>query len=355
MEKMFKRTILGAAVASLTLAGAAQARPATETVDLYGQIAISVAQNAQTTDGADKPVVMDNESRVGVRGTAQFERGPKLIWQLEGGDVGDDGSGSGFGVRDTYGGFEFEDAGRVRFGRMLTPMFEVLDGYTGQSSGAGFNVGNTGRVNYDRQPNFARYDSASYGGFSFALGGGRGDEEVSGSNVYSGSAQFQKSFFTGKFGYEKAINIKDIDKTAKPETAGNAAVKGARGDGEAYIAGVNLDFDGFGFHAAYLFGEVEVKEDGDTFKYDKASQAAYKFGAYYTGIENWTFNLNYAESSDPKVDGETEKNSDRAITGQAMYSLDPLAVVYVRLVHQTDIAEESNSDLGWRVGMEYYF
>jgi predicted porin len=345
MEKMFKRTILGAAVASLTLAGAAQARPATETIDLYGQIAISIAQNAQTTDGADKPVVMDNESRVGVRGVAQFERGPKLIWQLEGGNVGDDGSDSGFGVRDTYGGFEFEDAGRIRFGRMLTPMFEVLDGYTGQSSGAGFNVGNTGRVNYDRQPNFARYDSANYGGFSFALGGGRGDEDIAGSNVYSGSAQFQKSFFTAKLGYEKAVDVTDIDKSGV----------GARGDGTAAIAGVNLDFDGFGFHAAYLNGKVDVKEQGTGAKYNEGEQSAYKFGAYYTGIEHWTFNLNYAESSDPEVDGKTVKDSDRAITGQAMYSLDPLAVVYVRLVHQTDIAAEEKSDLGWRVGMEYYF
>ena len=351
MEKMFKRTLIGAAVASLTLAGSVQAKPATETIDLYGQIAISVAQNAQTNENADKPVEMDNESRVGVRGAAQFERGPKVIWQLEGGNVGDDGSNSGFGVRDTYGGFEFEDAGRVRFGRMLTPMFEVLDGYTGQSSGAGFNVGNTGRVNYDRQSNFARYDSAVYGGFSFAVGGGRGDEKVTGSNVYSGSAQFQKSVFTAKLGYEQVHDVKDIDK-AHDDVTGDT---GGRGDGRAYIAGVNLDFDGYGFHAAYLRGEIEVKTAGTGSDYTEASQNAYKFGAYYTGIEHWTFNLNYAESSDPEVDGATSKNSDRAITGQVMYSLDPMAVVYARLVHQTDITSESKSDLGWRLGMEYYF
>jgi predicted porin len=348
MEKMFKRTILGAAVASLTLAGAAQARPATETVDLYGQIAISVAQNAQSSkdqqDPAKEKVVgMDNESRVGVRGTAQFERGPKLIWQLEGGDVGDDGSNSGFGVRDTYGGFEFEDAGRIRFGRMLTPMFEVLDGYTGQSSGAGFNVGNTGRVNYDRQPNFARYDSANYGGFSFALGGGRGDEKKTGSNVYSGSAQYQAGVFTGKLGYERVYDVPNVD------------LNGGRGDGEALIAGVNLDFDGFGGHLAYLTGKATATSDGNSTS--EAKQSSYKVGAYYTGIEHWTFNLNYAKTTDPERDGVKLKENDTAITGQAMYSLDPLAVVYVRVVHLTDKSEiyGDTTDTGWRVGMEYYF
>ncbi|MGR5488660.1 porin, partial [Vibrio alfacsensis] len=44
MEKMFKRTLIGAAVASLTMAGAVQAKPATDTVDLYGQVALSVWQ-----------------------------------------------------------------------------------------------------------------------------------------------------------------------------------------------------------------------------------------------------------------------------------------------------------------------
>ncbi|MGF1775528.1 porin [Vibrio nomapromontoriensis] len=353
MEKMFKRTLIGAAVASLTLAGSVQARPATETIDLYGQIAISVAQNAQTgeqakstvpADKKDKVVVMDNESRVGVRGSAQFERGPKLIWQLEGGNVGDDGKESGFGVRDTYGGFEFEDAGRVRFGRMLTPMFEVLDGYTGQSSGAGFNVGNTGRINYDRQSNFGRYDSAVYGGFSFAVGGGRGNEDKAGSNVYSGSAQFQKGVFTGKVAYEKVYDVE------------NDAFVGKNGDGEALIAGLNLDFDSFGGHLAYITGKATSNEGtgaGDR----ELKQSAYKVGAYYTGIEHWTFNLNYAMSTDLERNGVSEKNSDQAITGQAMYALDPLAVVYVRVVHQTDSTEQYGdyTDTGWRVGMEYYF
>ncbi|BDU36347.1 putative Porin [Vibrio nigripulchritudo MADA3029] len=345
MEKIFKRTLLGAAVASIALSGSALAKPATETVDLYGQIAISVAQNAQTTDGADKPIVMDNESRIGVRGSADWERGPTIIWQLEGGNVEDDGKNSGLGVRDTYGGFDFGDSGKVRFGRVLTPLFEVVDGYTGQSSGGGFNVGNTGNTNYDRQSNMVRYDSANLGGFSFALGAGRGDEATAGSNVYSASGQFATGVFTAKLAYENNTDRESVDSAKN------------RGDANAMIAGINVDLEGFGVHAAYLTGEVKPT-GGKTGAagYDKGTQSAYKFGAYYTGVEHWTFNLNFAASTDAKVDGETKKDKDQTITGQAMYSIDSNAVVYARLVHHTDkVAGESNSDLGWRLGMEYYF
>ncbi len=337
MEKIFKRTLLGAAVATIAMSGSAFAKPATETIDLYGQIAISVAQNAQTTDGKDKPIVMDNESRVGVRGEADWERGPKIIWQLEGGNVGDDGKESGFGVRDTFGGFDFEESGKVRFGRLLTPLFEVVDGYTGQSSGGGFSTGNTGNTNYDRQSNMIRYDSANLGGFSFALAGGRGEEAVAGSNVYGVSGQFAVSGLTFKAAFEN-------NKDRKLDTQ--------RGDANAYIVGVNYDADTFGLHAAYLNGEI--KPEGGTF--DKASQSAYKLGAYYVGVEHWTFNLNYAGQTDSETDGVKADDNSTSITGQAMYSIDANAVVYARLVHHTDrVAGESRGDLGWRLGMEYYF
>ncbi|MGF1694995.1 porin [Vibrio lamellibrachiae] len=344
-NKMFTRTLIGAAVASIAFSGSALAKPATETVDLYGQIAISIAQNAQgyeasVDDTADKVIGMDNESRIGVRGVAQFERGPKLIWQLEGGNVGDDGSGSGLGVRDTYGGFDFDEGGKLYFGRVLTPLFEVLDGYTGQSSGGGFSTGNTGNVNYDRQSNMIRYDSSDLGGFSFDLAAGRGEESIKGSNIYGASGQFNKGVVTAKLAYEH--------NTERP--AGGALALDA--EMNSYIAGLNLDFDVFGVHLAYLNSEAKAI-NGET---GEASSDAVKVGAYYVGVENWTFNLNYASNSDPEVNGAKVVNNTSVVTGQAMYSLDPAAVVYVRAVSQkNEVTEGSKSDFGWRVGMEYYF
>ncbi|GAK82947.1 outer membrane porin protein [Vibrio ponticus] len=356
MEQMFKRTLVGAAVAAVAFSGSALAKPATETVDLYGQIAISIAQDAETDAAADKPIKMDNESRIGVRGAAQFERGPKIIWQLEGGNVGDDGSDSGLGVRDTYGGFDFGDSGKLYFGRVLTPLFEVVDGYTGQSSGTGFTAGNSGNINYDRQSNMIRYDSANLGGFSFDLGIGRGEEDIEGSNIYGAAAQFQQGVATFKVAYEH-----NNDRPIETQTIGDEKQK-VFGEANAFIAGVNLDFDTMGFHLAYLNGEVKAEENnenngaGVNIDFRKKSQDAIKLGAYYVGIEHWTFNLNYAANSDVEKDGVDVIGNTTAITGQAMYSIDPAAVVYLRLVHKEDeTATGSETDLGWRVGMEYYF
>lgn len=356
MDKMFKRTLLGAAVASIAFSGSALAKPATETVDLYGQIAISVAQNVQSyADDKDaskeKTIGMDNESRIGVRGAAQFERGPKIIWQLEGGNVGDDGSGSGLGVRDTYGGFDFDQGGTIKFGRMLTPLFEIVDGYTGQSSGTGFTVGNTGNVNYDRQPNMFRYDSANLGGFSFDLALGRGEEDIKGSNVYGVAGQYALGVATFKVGYEY-----NNERKASGDVI--SGIDGKMVKSTAIVAGVNLDFDNFGAHLAWLGGEYEGLDD---ISGAKAESSAIKLGAYYTGIEHWTFNLNYATNTDPEytlANGTSGKVKDKttAITGQAMYSIDPAAVVYVRLISSKNEVEAGNhSDFGWRLGMEYYF
>ncbi|WP_070968663.1 porin [Vibrio sonorensis] len=355
MDKMFKRTLIGAAVASVAFSGSALAKPATDTVDLYGQVAISIAQNVlsykdKEVDKKEQTIGMDNESRMGIRGSVDFERGPKFIWQLEGGDVGDDGSGSGLGVRDTYGGFDFAEGGTLKFGRQLTPLFEIVDGYTGQSSGTGFTMGNTGNVNYERQPNMFRYDSADLSGFSFDLALGRGDEGTKGSNVYGLGAQYRIGVATFKVGYEYNNEKKANDKTI-PSLAGKTIKS------NALVAGVNLDFDNFGAHLAYLAGEIEGQKD---LSGHSAEADAIKVGAYFTGVENWTFNLNYGANSD--VDFETPTASGKVInntsawTGQAMYSIDPAAVVYARVVAaKNEVAAGSHSDFGWRLGVEYYF
>ena len=191
-----------------------------------------------------------------------------------------------------------------------------------------------------------RYDSANLGGFSFDLAVGRGEEEIEGSNVYSGSAQFTAGVATIKAAYEH-----NNDRPLATDI---------HGESNAYIAGINLDFDNMGFHLAYLNAEIQADPTNENTNvipsYNKKSQDAIKLGYYYTGVEHWTFNLNYAANSDVETDGVKATKNTTAITGQAMYSIDPAAVVYLRLVHQEDeTTAGTESDLGWRVGMEYYF
>ncbi|WP_418642001.1 porin [Vibrio chaetopteri] len=381
MEKMFKRTLLGAAVASLTMAGAVQAKPATDTVDLYGQIALSVWQFGEDKiGGGDAPIKLENESRFGLRGSHELARGPKFIWQLEGGNVGDDGAGSGLGVRDTYGGFEFEDAGRIRIGRMLTPLYEIIDWpYSGQRAGAIFDWGGDvlGGARYDRQSNMVRYDSANLGGFTFNLAAGRGDEASADSNFYGLGAHYTVGVLTLHGGYEYGKDRKfDTLNTAysnflkqnpgAPLVGDKDDVTG-RSDTNAALVGFELNFDTFAFNGAFKMEEAKYKEltwtdtstDPDTevdlLQFgDKISQNSYSLGAVYSGVENWQFKVNYAANLDPEVNGESLSGlADYIVSAQALYFLDDSAITYVRPYMISK--DESSAEFGWGLGLEYYF
>ncbi|GAL32958.1 outer membrane porin protein [Vibrio maritimus] len=382
MEKMFKRTLLGAAVASLTMAGAVQAKPATDTVDLYGQVAISVWQVAEDKfNGGDAPIKMDNESRFGLRGSHELARGPKFIWQLEGGNVLDDGANSGLGVRDTYGGFEFENAGRIRFGRMLAPTYEIIDWpYSSTATGKVFDWGGDiiGGARYDRQSNMVRYDSANLGGFTFNLAAGRGTEDVKDSNFFDVGAHYTAGVFTLHGGYQVGQD-RQIDAlnslltrwwkqnpNQEPTWAEKFDAKG-ESDTQAGILGFEVALDTF-----KLFGAVKQEMadyDNITVTYTPAGatdsvtetyrnlemkQLSYSAGVVYSGVDNWLFKANYAANMDVELQGDKiADTADSIVSAEALYFLDDSALTYVR-PYMID-RDASGYEFGWGVGVEYYF
>ncbi|MFQ1762566.1 porin, partial [Aeromonas veronii] len=192
---MFKKSALAVVIAS---AFALPAHADIKNVDIYGQIAISAWSGANWAEsdgkgGYDNPIKVENESRIGLRGSKDFANGPKFIWQIESGDVGDSGETGKFGVRDTFGGFEWEGIGKVRAGRMLTPLYELVDWpYSSITTGNVFDwAGDViGGGNYDRQSNMIRFDSAKFNGFSYNLALGRGNESDASSNFYGLGAHY---------------------------------------------------------------------------------------------------------------------------------------------------------------------
>ncbi|OIQ25961.1 porin [uncultured Vibrio sp.] len=379
-NKMFKRTLLGAAIASLSFAGAVQAKPATDTVDLYGQVALSIWQYGEDKiGGGDAPIKFENESRFGLRGSKDLARGPMLIWQLEGGNVGDAGSNSGLGVRDTYVGFEFEDGGKFRAGRMLTPLYQVVDWpYSGQRAGAIFDWGGdvVGGARYDRQSNMVRYDSANYSGFTFDLAAGRGTESNKDSNFYGAGAHYT----TGVLTLHAAVESGDDRTVSNFATAYNDYLNQNPGAGPsldtdnedhtasglsdtmAGILGFELHFDTWGLNGAYKLEEASYKDlsidiDGTSVSVPdgtKLEQRSYSVGYYYSGVENWNFKVNYAANLDPELNGaKVSERDDYIISAQAMYFLDDSALVYVR--PYTISKDNSDAEFGWGAGLEYYF
>ncbi|WP_238322238.1 porin [Vibrio mexicanus] len=367
MDKMFKRTLLGAAVASVAFSGAALAKPATDTVDLYGQVALSVWQFGEDKiGGGDAPIKFENESRFGLRGTKELARAPKLIWQLEGGNVGDAGANSGLGVRDTYVGFEFEDGGKFRAGRMLTPLYQIVDWpYSGQRAGAVFDWGGDviGGARYDRQSNMIRYDSANLGGFSYNLAAGRGNESDKDSNFVGAGLHFTTGGLTFHGGVEAGDNrtVSNLNTAYNQwlnQNPGDAPALGdddtisARSDTFAAIVGFEYYINNFGIYGAYKREEAKyenvVLDDVARPQLDgtKIEQDSYSFGLVYSGVENWQFKLNYAANSDADLNSATvDGTNDYILSGQALYFLDDSAITYVR--PYTISKDDSSSEFGW--------
>ncbi|WP_117234533.1 porin [Vibrio maerlii] len=376
MEKMFKRTLVGAAVATAALAGSVQAKPATESVDLYGQVALAVWQFGEDKiGGGDAPLKLENESRFGLRGSKDLARGPLLIWQMEGGNVGDDGGNSGLGVRDTFVGFEFEDAGKIRIGRMLTPLYQIVDWpYSGQRAGAIFDWGGDviGGARYDRQSNMVRYDSANLGGFTFNLAAGRGTESDKDSNFYGAGAHFTTGGLTIHGGVEvgEGRSVSDFDTAynnwlnQNPGSSITDDLTGisAKSDTFAAILGFEYYINDFGVYAAYKMEEAEYEdisiadsnEDLSELNGTEISQDSYSIGLVYSGVENWNFKLNYAANLEADLNStEVKGTEDYIVSAQAMYFLDDSALTYFRpyMISKDD----SDSEFGWGLGVEYYF
>ncbi|WP_394210767.1 porin [Enterovibrio calviensis] len=389
MEKMFKRSIVATAVTAAALASTvAMAKPATETVDLYGQVAVSMWQYGEhAIGGGDQPITFENESRFGLRGSADLERAPKFIWQLEGGNVGDAGAGSGLGVRDTFAGFEFDDGGKVRVGRMLTPLYQMIDWpYSGQRAGAVFDWGGDvlGGGRYDRQSNMVRYDSAKMGGLNFSVAAGRGTESDDGSNFYGLSASYNVGVVTFHAGYESGSDrsVSALDSfynsylQQQPGfSTGIDAVKSIEGstksDTNAALLGFEAYFDnGFGVYAAYKMESADYDDATATVTPESGSaetinlvgasieQDSISVGVVYGGVENWQFKANYAANFDADVTNEGSSfnatgTEDSIFSVQALYFLDPAAIVYAR--PYVISKDDSDHEFGYGLGLEYYF
>ncbi|OEE68215.1 porin [Enterovibrio norvegicus FF-33] len=392
MEKMFKRSIVATAVTAAALASTvAMAKPATETVDLYGQVAVSMWQYGEhAIGGGDQPITFENESRFGLRGSADLERAPKFIWQLEGGNVGDAGAGSGLGVRDTFAGFEFEDGGKVRVGRMLTPLYQMIDWpYSGQRAGAVFDWGGDvlGGGRYDRQSNMIRYDSAKMGGLNFSVAAGRGTESDDGSNFYGLSASYNVGIVTFHAGYEAGSDRSNSSLDSfynsylnqvpgnKPSFDKIKTIEGSTtSDTNAALIGFEAYFDnGFGVYAAYKMEAADYDDATITLNEDvkdstnkkeialkgaSIDQDSISVGVVYGGVENWQFKANYAANFNADVDNdgssfEATGTEDSIFSVQALYFLDPAAIVYARpyVISKND----SDHEFGYGLGLEYYF
>lgn len=351
MDKMFKRTLLGATIA-LASSGAMAKQVGINSdfeVEVYGVAAISLV-NYNTTDndladsstGIDQGYVVENESRIGFRAHKDMFENFKITMQIESGyvdntDWGHGGvSGGVLGFRDTYIGAS-GDWGNLRVGRVLTPTYELIDWpFSNPGLGSVFDWGGL-NAHYDRQSNQIRYDSAKMGGFSFAASVGRDDNDNGG-----GLATTKDSYFVSgnvKYSFDKVTLMGAVE-------TGNDFRKMEGVDNLTYLVGADVSLPGgFGLAAAYKMEELEGLGT-------KAEQGSYSIiGQYWDGPLG--VKLGYAANQDLEVDGTKVNNSDEnTVSLQVMGVIDGF-VPYVRVAGRT--SGEADTDIVTRFGLEYGF
>ncbi|UPR57387.1 porin [Vibrio sp. ED004] len=385
-NKIFKRTLLGASVALLSTGVMAKEVGINSdfNVDVYGVAAISMV-NYNTTDNRDDSsgFAVENESRIGFRAHKDMFDDVLITMQIESGYVDSTDwshggvSGGVLGFRDTFVGAS-GSWGNLRVGRVLTPLYEIVD-WPFSNPGLG-SVFDWGGINghYDRQSNQVRYDSAKFGGFSFAASVGRDDNDNGGgaatrdANFVGASAKYSFEKITFMAGVESgtrvvastsdvyavgtaadvANGVKDADKNLVTEGDNYLKSKGVAGyddDTFAYIVGFEASLPaGFGIAAAYKGEELD---NGIR----KQTQDSYSvIGQYWNGPIG--FKLGYAANLESELNGKKEAGSDSStISGQLM-AVHNGFVPYLRVAGRTFYKDGvEDTDIVTRIGLEYGF
>ncbi|WP_086982700.1 porin [Vibrio aphrogenes] len=362
MEKIFKRTLLGAAISTVALAGTANAAIplAGDAVQFYGQAA---GYMLFADDQDDSNFGVDLESRIGFRGTVEFEDfAPNLIWQIEGGNANNGDKSGQLGARDTYLGLDFDGFGSIKYGRQLVATYNYVDWpHSNPGLGNVFDWNNDiGAGFQDRADHVVRYDSANWGGFSFQATVS-GMENTVDALVASVAASYSADMFNVHAGY---YNRGDYDSTGpngenqyiidpntgevvlNPNYDPNGAKVKVYGNNYAIVGG-SLFLGDVTFTAAYKYMEQDSAAGTN-------SQNAWSTTAQYVLNNKWVFKVGYAGTDDADMaDGTGQDTADTALTARLGYLL-PSTYLYIdsRNYDMNNSGDWNNFVL---VGAEYYF
>lgn len=344
MEKMFKRTLLGAAVMTAALASTS-ANAAIDLLDgnvqLYGQAAGSLQVN--NPKNGDSSAIVEMESRIGFRGKVEFDNfAPAFIWQIESGNAGKtwDGKEQGsFGFRDTFVGLEFDGTGSVKFGRQLVAAYNYVDWpHSNPGLGNVFDWNNDiGAVFQDRADNVIRFDSANFGGFNFQATASGMDKNVD-QVAYSMAGSYTAGAFTLHGGYYAQDNLSIAHDDYGTILSNNYSILG----GALYLGDVTLSGA-----AKYMVVDTSKGEN---------NQWAYSATAQYIAGGKWLYKVGAALTSNAEIAGvEKENTEDLAVTGRVGYLL-PSAILYTDVRYRDMQGDDESADTtNVFLGVEYYF
>ncbi|PKF63082.1 porin [Psychromonas sp. psych-6C06] len=358
---MFKKTLVAAALTTAAFSASAYEIGVNDEVPMtvYGVAAISaVSYNVTDNRDASTGYELENESRVGFRAGKNMTDDLHVFIQVESGYVGNfgntgPGASGSLGVRDTFVGLG-GDWGKVRFGRVLTPMYELIDWpFSNPGLGIVFDWGGSVKGYNDRHSDQIRYDSPTWSGFNFAASTGRGDSSKEGSYFVGANAKYTISTVTLMAAYEGNKNFKGgyTDDATKTYYEG--------GDVSTYFLGFEAGLPGgFSIAGAYKHADAKDRFIGADWKFHDgdASQGSYSLIAQY-----WNGPLGlkagYSATLDSEVNGQTQDDADSVVSFQVMGVINGF-VPYARVAGRTLTSvngPDADTDLVLRVGLEYGF
>ncbi|PKF51713.1 porin [Enterovibrio nigricans] len=363
MDKTFRRSLLGAAVAMAAVSGSANAaiELAGEAVQIYGQAAASYQFWDPAGTGKEQSAGVEVESRIGFRGVVEFDNfAPNFVWQIESGNANNRDSGTDpwnkyhgiLGGRDTYVGFQFEDVGTVTFGRRTIAVYDYVDWpHTNPGLGNVFDWNNAIGADYEtRADNVLRFDSANFGGFNFqaTLSGMGADTEqavVSVAGSYTGSNFSVHGGHYAQGGWTETTedSYKFDTETGEKELVEGETAK--KGDVSYSLIGGSVWFGKATFTAGYKM------MDNDR---DNTSQNALSVTAAYWLNDQWLAKVGYAQSMDSNASDKDDTST--AMSARLLYSL-PSMVIYFDARNYEMLNDKDHADSGTRfmLGTEYYF
>ncbi|MBE3665824.1 hypothetical protein BOO35_12075 [Vibrio navarrensis] len=336
MDKMFKRTLLGAAVAAAAISGSANAAVELngKALQVYGQAAGFV--HITNPDQGDNSVSAVIESRVGFKGVVEFEDfGPNFVWQIEGGNADNSDKSGQLGARDTYLGLAFDGVGSIKYGRQLVAAYNYVDWpHSNPGLGNVFDWNNDIGASYqDRADHVIRFDSETFGGFNYQVTLS-GMNETTDAMVVSIGASYQAGPVNIHGGYYTQAEY--------TEKVNNVDTK--KGDINYAIIGATAGFDSLTITGAIKLMNNELADK---------EQMAYSATAQYVN-NSWVYKLGLAGTTDSETKGKTDKDTaDLAVSARLGYLL-PSTYLFMDLRnYKMDNADSFDNNL--LIGAEYYF
>lgn len=371
-------TMIATAVSTALLSTAANAyvlgTENTGNIEVYGVVAVSAYGHTGDKDNGESNITdynIENETRIGFRGSKQMTDGINVLFQVESGYTDtDDWSGGGLGFRDTFVGIE-GDYGKLTVGRQLTPMYEVVDWpFTNPGLGRVFDPAATGDIAYmyDRTESI-RYFAPAMGNLNINVATGRAGN---GDNAhwFGGAAKY-KAFdtvtFHATFEYGNnrqksaavAGGVYSIDNDVNSPTYGQNVPSVAKAEVTAdtftYLVGFEAPIasTGISIAGAYKYGQSE----------DNATKSTDSQGSYSLIAQYWNgplgIKLGYAATEDVDSDDNSNNREGSSVTSLQVMGVVNGFVPYVR-VGMTDklgwgaVTSDSQETFA-RVGLEYGF